>query len=150
MQQTGWLRARTELQNVPDPVVGLYAAITVGETCEGLSNKCPLGLGTQNIALDCSQNLPPHLDNKLNCDSKIALDIQLPRIRHSVRPSVLVLVLVTEMTDLRFANSEDFTFLMPCCIGCSEINKINRHLICSLLPLTSTSPYEKDLSQKQL
>ena len=27
--------------------------------------------------------------------------------------------------DLRFANSEDFTFLMPCCIGCSEINKIN-------------------------
>ena len=39
--------------------------------------------------------------------------------------------------DLRFANSEDFTFLMPCCIGCSEINKINRHLICSLLPLTS-------------
>ena len=33
--------------------------------------------------------------------------------------------------DLRFANSEDFTFLMPCCIGCSEINKIN----CSLLPL---------------
>ena len=35
------------------------------------------------------------------------------------------------------------SFLMPRCMGCSEINKINRHLICSLLPLTSTSPYEK-------
>ena len=25
---------------------------------------------------------------------------------------------------------------MPCCMGCSEINKINRHLICRLLPHT--------------
>ena len=35
------------------------------------------------------------------------------------------------------------SFLMPRCTGCSEINKINRHLICSLLPLTSTTPLEK-------
>ena len=37
-------------------------------------------------------------------------------------------------------------FLMPCCIGCSEINKINRHLICHRSPHLG----KKDLSQKRL
>ena len=69
--------------------------------------------------------------------------IQLPRIRHSVRPSVLVLV--------RDQNDGPPPFLMPCCIGCSEINKIK---------LTDTSSaaggsplphlWKKDLSRKRL
>ena len=33
-------------------------------------------------------------------------------------------------------NSVPTLFLMPCCMGCSEINNINRHLICRLLPHT--------------
>ena len=37
-------------------------------------------------------------------------------------------------------------FLMPCCIGCSEIDKINRHLICSHSPHLR----KKDLSRKRL
>ena len=37
-------------------------------------------------------------------------------------------------------------FLMPCCIGCSEINKINRHPICSHSPHLR----KKDLSRKRL
>ena len=54
--------------------------------------------------------------------------IQLPRIRHSVRPSVRPSVLV------RHKNDGPPPFLMPCCIGCSVINKINRHLICHCSP----------------
>ena len=63
----------------------------------------------------------------------------LPRICHSVRPS-------SPSVLVRNRNYGPPPFLMPCCIGCSEINKINRHLICSPLPHL----WKKDLPRKRL
>ena len=55
-------------------------------------------------------------------------------------------ILSSSVRPLRDRNYGPPPFLMPCCIGCSEINKINRHLICPPAPHLR----KKDLSRKRL
>ena len=94
-----------------------------------------------NNDLHCEGNQHKHggeVDGDYKESCKMSQIIQLPRIRHSVRPSSSVRPSQKWRTP---------PFLMPCCIGCSEINKINRHLICCRR-LPFATPSEKKTSHK--